>query len=232
MLAIDKARRLRSRPEQCAPPAPETQRALRPRPQNPHRSRPTKQRPFLPAVSSLRGFRTPAPRKTPRACKGPASETLQHSGHSPRRRGTTPAAAEGRRARGRRREGRRCRPCRRRLGRQPRRHDRGHFRRLGAAGVGFDRAAPLGRRLRGRDGGEGGRTAGRIRPEAVIARGWPGGARRGVSRHAMLEPRACAWPTWRLRLRRVQRVQLIILPSFLHDCLYCQSQIPVAVILA
>ena len=79
MLAIDKARRLRSRPEQCAPPAPETQRALRPRPQNPHRSRPTKQRPFLPAVSSLRGFRTPAPRKTPRACKGPASETLQRS---------------------------------------------------------------------------------------------------------------------------------------------------------
>src|SRR5208337_1193771 len=82
ILALQKARRLRSRPAQCAPPAPETQRALRPRPQNPHRSRPTKQRPFLPAVSSLRGFRTPAPRQTPRACKGPASETLQRSRRS------------------------------------------------------------------------------------------------------------------------------------------------------
>ncbi len=47
------------------------------------RSRPTKPRPFLPAVSSLRGFRTPAPRRAPRACKGPASETLQHCGHPP-----------------------------------------------------------------------------------------------------------------------------------------------------
>ena len=32
---------------------------------NPHRSRPAKQRLFLPAVSSLRGFRTPAPRPVP-----------------------------------------------------------------------------------------------------------------------------------------------------------------------
>ena len=57
------------------PPPPH--KALRPRPQNPHRLRPAKPRLFLPAVSSLRGFRTPAPRPAPRACKGPPSETLQ-----------------------------------------------------------------------------------------------------------------------------------------------------------
>ncbi len=45
-------------------------------PKIPIGSRPTKQRHFLPAVSSLRGFRTPAPRQAPPACKGPASETL------------------------------------------------------------------------------------------------------------------------------------------------------------
>ena len=39
--------------------------AIRPRPQNLHRSRPAKPRLFLPAVSSLRGFRTPAPRPVP-----------------------------------------------------------------------------------------------------------------------------------------------------------------------
>jgi hypothetical protein len=33
-------------------------------------SRPTKQRYFLPAVSSLRGFRTPAPRQAPAPAKG------------------------------------------------------------------------------------------------------------------------------------------------------------------
>ena len=35
-----------------------------------------KQRPFLPAVSSLGGFRTPAPAPARPSCKGPASETF------------------------------------------------------------------------------------------------------------------------------------------------------------
>ena len=43
---------------------------IRPRPSNPHRSR-SHPRPFLPAVSSLRGFRTPAPGGSPnRRAKG------------------------------------------------------------------------------------------------------------------------------------------------------------------
>ncbi len=83
LLAIEQARRLRSRAEQCASPDPQTPRPLRPRPQNSHRSRPAKPRPFLPAVSSLRGFRTTAPLRAPRACKGPASEALQYSRRPP-----------------------------------------------------------------------------------------------------------------------------------------------------
>ena len=39
LLALEKPGRLRSHREQCAPPAPEAPPALRPRPQNPHRSR-------------------------------------------------------------------------------------------------------------------------------------------------------------------------------------------------
>ena len=58
-----------------APPLRPTP-ALRPRPANPHRSRPLE--PFLPAVSSLGGFRTPVPRLHRR--NGPASKTLHHSG--------------------------------------------------------------------------------------------------------------------------------------------------------
>ena len=46
--------------------------ATRPRPQNPHRSRPAKPRLFLPAVSSLRGFRTPTPRPVPARLQGAA----------------------------------------------------------------------------------------------------------------------------------------------------------------
>ena len=38
--------------------------------------------PSSPRFSSLRGFRTRALRRAPRACKGPASETLQQSGLS------------------------------------------------------------------------------------------------------------------------------------------------------
>lgn len=44
------------------------------------RSRPTKQPPFLPAVSSLRDFRTPAAEPAGPSRKRPASEILQHSG--------------------------------------------------------------------------------------------------------------------------------------------------------
>jgi hypothetical protein len=40
------------------------------------------QNPISLTSSSLRGFRTPAPRRAPRACKGPTSETLQQSGRS------------------------------------------------------------------------------------------------------------------------------------------------------
>ena len=43
-------------------------------------------RPFLPAVSSLGGFRTPAPDHARPSRKGPASETLHRSGHRSRRR--------------------------------------------------------------------------------------------------------------------------------------------------
>ena len=43
-----------------------------PRPQNPHSSRPAKPRLFLPAVSSLRGFRTPTPRPVPARLQGAA----------------------------------------------------------------------------------------------------------------------------------------------------------------
>ena len=46
-------------------PAPPTHSAIRPRPSNPHRSAPNQTAPFLPAVSSLGGFRTPAPRPVP-----------------------------------------------------------------------------------------------------------------------------------------------------------------------
>ncbi len=70
ILVPEKARRLRSHRQQCAPPTPEAPPALSPRPQNPHRSRPTKQPLFLPAVSSLRGFRTPAPVLAQPSAKG------------------------------------------------------------------------------------------------------------------------------------------------------------------
>jgi hypothetical protein len=53
--------------------------ALRPRPANPHRSRPLE--PGLPAVSSLGGFRTPAPAPRLHRRNGPASKTLHQLRH-------------------------------------------------------------------------------------------------------------------------------------------------------
>ncbi len=62
-------------PRSIPPSAPELPRALRPPAQNLHRSGPPNQ-PQLPAVSSLGGFRTPAPEAARPSRKGPASETL------------------------------------------------------------------------------------------------------------------------------------------------------------
>ena len=69
LVPIDKARCFR--PPRSACPIPHA-------PSNPHRPRSTQQRPILPAVSSMGGFRTPAPRPSLAVCNGPASETLHH----------------------------------------------------------------------------------------------------------------------------------------------------------
>ena len=52
-------------------------------------------RPFLPAVSSLGGFRTPTPHPARPSFKGPASETLHQTRHRRRRTSTCHAAARG-----------------------------------------------------------------------------------------------------------------------------------------
>jgi hypothetical protein len=76
ILVTEHARRRRSRRPDCAPLATAPTHPTRTRPSNPHRSRPTNTAPFLSAVSSLGGFRTPAPALTRPSCKGPASKTL------------------------------------------------------------------------------------------------------------------------------------------------------------
>ena len=55
--------------------------------------RPTQTAPFLPAVSSLGGFRTPAPRSRTTARNGPASETLHHLCRSRRQSRTAATSA-------------------------------------------------------------------------------------------------------------------------------------------
>ena len=90
-----RSRRLASRPPNklaivlpinaSSPPASGPPAALRPRPANPHRSRP-KPRLFLPAVSSLRGFRTPAPRLSPTSpAKGRRPKPFSEAEVSPKR---------------------------------------------------------------------------------------------------------------------------------------------------
>src|SRR5208337_200521 len=82
MLSIKEDGVRRSLPRNYAsPPHPPT-RAIRRRSTNLHSGAPTNS-PFLPAVSSLGGFRTPAPHPARPSCKGPASETLHLSGLSP-----------------------------------------------------------------------------------------------------------------------------------------------------
>jgi hypothetical protein len=77
---IEQARHRPSDRRNLRPTASGPTPALRPRPANPHRSRPPE--PFLPAVSSLGGFRTPAPAPRLHRRKGPASKTLHQSTHS------------------------------------------------------------------------------------------------------------------------------------------------------
>ena len=79
ILAIENASRRRSRRQNRTPPAIAAKHASRPRSPNPHSSRPNKTAPYLPAVSSLGGFRTPAPHRARPSRKGPASETLHLS---------------------------------------------------------------------------------------------------------------------------------------------------------
>ena len=87
MLALEKDRCLRLSPEQRAPPAPNAPRAFYPRPQNPHRSRPTKQRPFLPAVSPYEAFGR-RPRAQPRPpAKGRRPKPFSEAGDRCRRPG-------------------------------------------------------------------------------------------------------------------------------------------------